>query len=489
MFELIRANQRRSALLVVGMALVLVATGFALGMIVGDGDVAAGAAGLAGGAVLWMLLALFSYAAGDSVIMSLSGGRKIEKADHPVLFNVIEEMCVAAGLAKVPDVYIIDQDAPNAFATGRGPDKASVAVTAGLLERLDRDELQGVIGHELAHVSNRDVLYLMLLTTMAGAIVVMADAGRRIMYWGGGRRRTSNKDNGAGAILLILAIVLMILAPIIAHLLYLAVSRKREYLADACAAQYTRYPEGLASALEKIAKAAIPLPGASQAMAPMYIAPPALSLGSTHPPIEERIRILRAMGSAGGRSGSLADYDEAFRKVTRRAVGVLPLGASSAAAAEAAAPLPPLRGSVAQKGAAVGGAIVAQVLSPEGGAMGSAREAAAGESMRGPSAGMPASAGLGARNAGASGVAAATIGAATVGATAGEAMVGDIRASEANAHIERVRQTTDMLWKLNGRAFVPCACGTTLKVPPAYAGQTIACPHCGAPLTVPARAA
>jgi len=414
MFELIRANQRRSALLVVAVAGLLVAMGYALGEMVQPG---AGPAGLVAGFALWSVLALVSYSSGDSIFLALAGARRIERKDHPVLFNVVEEMCVASGLSTMPAVYVIDQDAPNAFATGRGPEKAAVAVTAGLLERLGRDQLQGVIGHELAHVRNRDVLFLMILGTMAGAIVILADLGRRYLWYGGGRRRTSDKGGGSGAVILVVALVLMVVAPIVAHFLYLAVSRRREYLADACGAQFTRYPEGLASALETIAASKVSLAGVSRAMAPAYIHDPtaaagvsdAPSWGSTHPPIGERIKILRSMAG----EASLARYQESFSKVTRRPVGVVP----AAALAEERA------------GLAAGPTAAASSL-------------------------------------------------------AARPPVPDPR-----TRLDRVRETTDMLWRLKGYAFLPCACGTTIKAPPAYAGQTLKCPQCGAPLQVPRPAA
>jgi heat shock protein HtpX len=413
MFELIRANQRRAAFLVVVMAGLLIATGYALGEIVQEG---AGPAGLLGGFALWAVLSLVAYSSGDSIFLALAGARRIEKKDHPILWNVVEEMCVASGLATPPAVHVIDQDAPNAFATGRSETGASIAVTAGLLERLDRDELQGVIGHELAHIKNRDVLYLMMLGALAGAVVILADAGRRFLWYGRGRRRTSDKGGG-GAIILLAALVLMIVAPIVAQLLYLAVSRRREYLADACGARFTRYPEGLACALEKIAAAPASLPGVSRAMAPMYIndplarpgVPAASSWGGTHPPIEERVRILRSMAG----EASLARYDETFRKVTRRPVGVFP-----------AAALAEERAGAERAGAA------------------GARPGGPGDATRPP-------------------------------------------VSDPRTRVERVRETTDMFWRLKGFAFLPCACGTTLKAPPAYAGQTLNCPHCGAPHQVP----
>ncbi|MEZ4386449.1 MAG: M48 family metalloprotease [Candidatus Krumholzibacteriia bacterium] len=319
MFEAIAANRRKSAFLVVLMAVLLAALGYALGELYGKHG---GPVGVAIAAVVWLVLTLVAYAQGDQIFLSMSGARKIGPQDLPVLWNVVEEMTLAAGLPRMPSVYVIDDPAPNAFATGRSPETASVAVTAGLLKRLDRDELQGVIAHELGHIKNRDILLMLFAGVLMGAIVLLADVGLRSWLWGGGRsRRSSNDGGGAQIIFVVLAIVLMILAPLMAQLVYFAVSRRREYLADASSAVFTRYPEGLARALEKIA-AAPPssLRGVSRATAPMYIVNPlaaaakqsnAAALTATHPPVAERIRILRSMSGA-----SLADYDAMYNRVT-----------------------------------------------------------------------------------------------------------------------------------------------------------------------------
>jgi len=346
MWEIVRANRRRAALLVAAMALLMLAMGFAVGELAAQG---AGPVGLILAFVVWVVMALTAYFGGDRILLAASRARRIRKEDHPILWNVVEEMCIASGLAKMPDVYIIDEQAPNAFATGRDPERSAVAVTAGLLERLDRDELQGVIAHELGHIQNRDILYLTVVGIMMGTVVMLADLGVRMLWFGGGRRRTSSgQGGGAQAILVLVALVLVILAPFLAQLMYFALSRRREYLADASAAIYTRYPEGLASALEKIASCKTPLKAANRATAPMYIVNPMkvsaqglADLSSTHPPISERIRILRSL--AGGPL-SLGNYDESFRKVTGRAVGVVPPGSIAAAkAAEARRPAPDAR--------------------------------------------------------------------------------------------------------------------------------------------------
>jgi heat shock protein HtpX len=263
--------------------------------------------------------------------------------------------------------------------------------------------LQGVIGHELSHINNRDVLYMTMLAVMMGTIIFLAEFGTRVMsFGGGGQTRTSGRRRGGSGggfalILLVVAIVLMILAPVIARLLYLAVSRRREYLADASSALYTRYPEGLASALEKLGHSTHKLRLVSAATAPMYIVNPLPVAGSaavndlsaTHPPISERIRILRSMGKSPG----LGSYNEAFQKVTGRPVGVVPFAAMEAPL-QPGAPVP-----------------VAPVVPPL-------------------------------------------------------------------SKVDRVRQTTDLLWSLNDFIFIDCPCGTRLKIPPVYRGKRIECPHC-----------
>jgi heat shock protein HtpX len=229
----------------------------------------------------------------------MSRAREIRKEDDPQLFNVVEEMSIAAG-TPMPKVYVIDDTAPNAFATGRDPEHAVVAITTGLLQKLKREELQGVMAHELSHVQNRDILFSMMVGIMVGSIVMISDFFLRSMLWGGGRRRDNEK--GGGGLLIILALALAILAPIFARILQLAISRQREYLADASAVMLTRYPEGLASALEKIAGDREVLEVANRGTQHLYIVNPikpfeerAKSLLSTHPPLAERVARIRAM--------------------------------------------------------------------------------------------------------------------------------------------------------------------------------------------------
>jgi heat shock protein HtpX len=334
MWQQIRDNQIRSAVLVAGMLAVLLLIGYLLGVaFAGNGLV-----GLFIALVIWGVMNLVAFFQGDSILLAISKAKKIERDDHPRLYNVVEEMKIASGLEKMPDIYIIDDPALNAFATGRDPKRASVAITSGLLQKLNRDELQGVIGHEIAHVKNRDVLLMSLCSVLLGTIVILAYYGTYMLFFSSmsGGRRSSGGGGAAGGIILLIGIVLMILAPIFAQLIYFAISRKREYLADASSALYTRYPEGLASALEKLGASTAQLQSANQATAPMYIinpfrkkGRPATDLSSTHPPISERIRILRSM--AGG--ASLGDYDAAFQQVHKGGRGVIQPAAIASAGA------------------------------------------------------------------------------------------------------------------------------------------------------------
>jgi heat shock protein HtpX len=335
MWEQIRSNQIRSIVLVAGMAVLLLLIGYFLGAALWGDPIG----GLFIALVIWVVMTLIGYFQGDSIFLALSGAKRIERDDHPRLYNIVEEMKIASGLLHMPAVYIIDDPAMNAFATGRDPKRASVAVTSGLLQKLNRDELQGVIGHELAHIKNRDVLLMTLCGVLLGTIVILAWYVSRMLFWGGmfgGRRSSSSGGGKAEIIILIVGIILMILAPIIAQLIYFAISRKREYLADASSAQYTRYPEGLASALEKLGGSRVQLQSANQALAPMYIINPfrkegmaASDLTSTHPPISERVRILRSMG--GG--ASFADYNNAYARVHKGGGSIIPASALAGAAA------------------------------------------------------------------------------------------------------------------------------------------------------------
>ena len=312
MWEAISANKRRSALLIVSLAALLALMGMAIGFLMG-GKPQTAYFGAFIGMCIWGAMLLVNMMGGESVLLSSASAREVAHDEAPQLYNVVEEMRIAASLPAMPRVFIIDTPVPNAFAVGLKPERACVAVTTGLLERLNRDELQGVIAHELGHISNRDTLFMTLAGVTLGAIVLLADAGMRMLFWGGGGRRrsssSSGKGGGAAAILMIAALVLAILAPILARLLYFACSRQREYLADASAAQYTRYPAGLANALRKIALQQNPqkIP-VNRVVAPMYAINPLAAAGSasifgTHPPTEERIRRLMEMQGVAPTAG------------------------------------------------------------------------------------------------------------------------------------------------------------------------------------------
>jgi heat shock protein HtpX len=397
-WEQIRSNQIRSVVLTIGMGALLVVLGYVLGLYFFDSPIA----GLIIALLLWAIMTLVAYFQGDSILLRMAGARKIKPDGHPRLYNVVEEMKIASGLETMPDVYIIDDPALNAFATGRDPKRASVAITSGLLQKLNRDELQGVIAHELSHVKNRDVLLMAMCSVLLGTIVILAWYGSRFMFLGGmgGSRRSSSRGGGGCgggmAVILIVALVFMILAPIMAQLIYFAISRKREYLADASAALYTRYPEGLASALEKLGSSAGQLKSANKATAPMYIVNPfrargmrASDLTSTHPPLSERIRILRAMSGA-----SFVDYDRAYRQVHRGGKGVMPASSMAGGTVALAGPTP------------------------------------------------------------------------------------EAKAAEPD-EIQRVRETSDVMWRVSDYRTIPCDCGAKLRVPPTFREPIIRCPHCG----------
>lgn len=244
-----------------------------------------------------VLVGFISYWYSDKIVLAMSHARLIEKADNPELYRTVENLCITAGLP-LPKIYIIQAQQPNAFAAGRDPQHAVVAVTQGLLDRLDKPELEGVIAHELSHIGNRDALLQTIVVVLVGIIVTIVDFTFRIRWTGGSSR--SDKKEGAGAIIMVLGIVLLILAPILAQLIKFAISRKREFLADASGVLLTRYPEGLARALEKISQDPNPLPTAGNATAHLYIANPfrggrISKLFMTHPPIEERVKALRDM--------------------------------------------------------------------------------------------------------------------------------------------------------------------------------------------------
>ncbi len=327
MWELIRVNKRNSVLLLGAMGTVLLLLGFVLGYLFGHSP-QAGWIGMGIATVIWLVMTLVSLSSGDQIMLAASKAVPVTAEVHPMLFNVVEEMTIAANMPKMPKVYIINDPAPNAFATGRNPENASVAVTAGLLAKLNRDELQGVIAHEMSHIIHRDILFVTLAGVMLGSIVLISQVFLRGMFYSslGSRRRyssSSSNQGGAQLIMIVVAILFAILAPIMAQLLYFALSRKREYLADAGGVRLTRYPEGLAGSLEKIAGSNINMEAANKVTAPMYIANPfrgkkAMNLYSTHPPIEERVRILRNMSHGA----AFVDYEKSYEQVTKRSAVV-----------------------------------------------------------------------------------------------------------------------------------------------------------------------
>lgn len=328
MWELILANRRKSLVLFIAQGIVLILLGYFIGgAYYPDGG---GFIGIFFALIIWGILSLISYFSGSKILLAVSGAKEVTKEVHPQLFNVVEEMKISASLPTMPKVYIINEIAPNAFATGIKPENSAVAVTAGLLARLNRDELQGVIAHEVSHIVNRDVLFMTFSGIMLGSIVLISQVFLRSLWFSGGGRYSSksSKSSGQGQmIIMIVAIAFAILAPIAAQLLYFAISRKREYLADASAVRYTRYPEGLASALEKISDNTVELKKANKVTAPMYIVNPLKpkgqklsDLSSTHPPISERVRILRSI--SGG--ANYVDYQNAFNKVKRGKETIIP---------------------------------------------------------------------------------------------------------------------------------------------------------------------
>jgi heat shock protein HtpX len=401
MWEQIRANKRNSVILLAMMAVCLMLLGFIIGIAFFGPN--AGFFGLIIAIAIWLVLLAVSFGTGDQILLAASKATPVTHDVHPQLFNVVEEMTISANLGKMPKVYIINDPAPNAFATGRSPESASVAVTAGLLARLNRDELQGVVAHEVSHIIHRDILFVTLAGIMLGSIVLISQVFLRGMFYSsmmGSSRRYSSRSSGGGqaqAIMMVIAIIAAILAPLFAYLLYFALSRRREYLADAGAVRLTRYPEGLAGALEKIANDKSPqLASANKVTAPMYIANPMKKkkgmklsdLTSTHPPISERIKILRNIS----RGASFKDYSDSYSQTVG---GPQVVPASALKAAETVEIRPP------------------------------GREAKKAESAQ-----------------------------------------------------KQLRQVGDIMRRVNGFAFLTCACGLKMKIPPNYKQNKVTCPRC-----------
>lgn len=303
MFEdQIARNKRLTFLIIFLFSLFIVGLGFVFGYAIW-GSLEVGFVAVAIAFVLSIVMSLGTYYGGKKIVLAASRAKKVDHRYNKQLYNVLEEMSIASGLP-MPELYVIEDSAPNAFATGRNPQRAAVAVTTGLLDKLNRDELTGVIAHEMSHIKNFDIRYMMLMGVLVGLVALLSDFALRSLFYGGrGRRSRDNRGGGgAGALLMILALALAFLAPVISKLIQLAVSRNREYLADASAVQFTRYPEGLASALLKISGDKEVLEVANRATQHLYIVNPvksfeerAKTLFSTHPPIAQRVARLRNM--------------------------------------------------------------------------------------------------------------------------------------------------------------------------------------------------
>lgn len=301
------ANQRNSLLMAGFVVLLLGLLGFSVGYAM-FGSAAGGVGVTLFALSLGVMSGIGTYFQGDKLVLAVSGAKAVDPAAAPQLMNVVQELAIAANIP-VPAVYIIDDTAPNAFATGRDPAHASIAITTGLLQKLDREELQGVIGHELSHVRNLDIRFSLVVGVMVGAIALLADFFLRFTFWGGVSGRSRDRDSGgsgggAQAAFAIIAIALAILAPIISRFIQLAVSRQREYLADASAVELTRNPMGLERALAKISSDREVLEVANRGTQHMYFTNPikkfearSSSLMSTHPPILDRINRLRELTS------------------------------------------------------------------------------------------------------------------------------------------------------------------------------------------------
>ncbi len=298
MYEQIAANKRKTVLLVFGFVVLLFLVGAAFDLLLRGGVV-----GLVIVAVIVIVSSVASYYNSDKAALAISHAKPADPQQYARYYNLVEGLCIASGLP-MPRLYVIEDDAPNAFSTGRNPKHSAVAVTTGLLEKMNRVELEGVLAHELSHIRNYDILVMTLTVTMVGMIVLLSDFFLRFMFFGG--RRDNDSNNPLGIVFAILGFILLLFAPIIAYIMQFAVSRRREYLADASGAQLTRYPPGLISALEKLKSDQTSIHSASKATAHLWIEQPLDKetnkghtrlnhLFDTHPPLDDRIRALQAM--------------------------------------------------------------------------------------------------------------------------------------------------------------------------------------------------
>lgn len=299
MYERITQNRWRSVLLILAAIILAGGIGYLFGYLFDGGLI-----GLFLALAIAAIGSFSSYRWGDRLVLRVSRARPATREEYPQLHNIVEGLCIASGMPQ-PALYVIPEEAPNAFATGRDPEHASVAVTEGLLRTLNRVELEGVLAHELSHVKNRDMLVGTLAATLVGVVVLLAGWMRWGLFWGGGRSRDRGFGGGGNPVILIIAVVAMLLAPLGAQLIRFAVSRRREYLADADGALMTRYPPGLASALRKIAASTNTMRVANNATAHLWFNQPSRAVGeghsaverlfSTHPPIQDRIKALEDM--------------------------------------------------------------------------------------------------------------------------------------------------------------------------------------------------
>ncbi len=295
-YDIQKKNRRNSVFLVFILMIILMILGYFIGEYFDIGYL-----GVIIAFVFASISSLIAYFNGKNIVLKMSGAKKVDKQKDLQVINIVEEISIAAGLP-CPEVYIIETNAMNAFATGRDPQHSAIAITRGLINTLNREELSGVIAHEMSHVRHYDIRFATLVGVLVGTIVMISDFTLRYFFFGGRRRRSNNKKSGGGGVLILIVIVLAIITPLLAKIIQMSVSRKRELLADAGAAELTRNPEGLASALEKLAQSKVKLETANRATQHMYIVNPlknfskkSSALFSTHPPIEARIRILRSM--------------------------------------------------------------------------------------------------------------------------------------------------------------------------------------------------
>ena len=297
LFDRVASNKRKSVLLLTCFVLIVVALGVVVDVLLGYGAV-----GIVAVVVIVGLWTFVSWYRSDRIALAVARARRVDHDSHPRLYNVVEGLSIAAGIP-MPAIYVMDDPAPNAFATGRDPAHAAVAVTTGLLERMERAELEGVLAHEISHITNRDTLVSTLAVTLVGVVVLVSDITLRVLFFGGGRRRDHDARGGsAAAVFAIVGVVFLVLAPLVAQLLQFAISRRRESLADVSAVTLTRYPPGLISALEKLKADSTVVRAHSKAMAHLWVESPLdrerswlSKMFDTHPPLDDRIRALKEL--------------------------------------------------------------------------------------------------------------------------------------------------------------------------------------------------